>query len=68
MLHMDRLIKIKGERVAIMEMRKHAAWYLRGLKGNGKVRSLINHTETSDGLLDILYTYAHELEATMSAS
>lgn len=62
-LHMDRLIKIKGERVALMEMRKHAAWYLKGLRGNGKVRKQINHVETRDELLDILYNYAQELEA-----
>lgn len=68
MLHMDRLIKIKGEKVAIMEMRKHAAWYLKGLKGNGRVRARINHIESREGLLDILYTYAQELEAAIKAS
>ncbi|WP_163972113.1 tRNA dihydrouridine synthase DusB [Oceanobacillus halotolerans] len=67
-LHMERLIKIKGEKVAIMEMRKHAAWYLKGLKGNGKVRNRINHVETREGLLDILYTHVDELEASYKAS
>lgn len=68
MLHMDRLIKIKGERVAVMEMRKHAAWYLKGLKGNGKVRAQINYIETREALLDVLYHYAQELETTSSVS
>mgnify|MGYP001193043349 CR=1 FL=1 len=67
-LHMDRLIHLKGEKVAIMEMRKHAAWYLKGLKGSGKVRRLINQTNTRDEMLDILYDYANELEAVMNAS
>lgn len=62
MLHTDRLIKLKGERVACLEMRKHAAWYLKGLKGNGKVRNHINHVETREGLMDILSAYAEELE------
>ncbi|GGB51328.1 hypothetical protein GCM10011409_31130 [Lentibacillus populi] len=61
-------INQKGERVAIMEMRKHAAWYLKGLKGNGKVRSRINQVETREELLEILYTYAQELEAAIKAS
>ncbi|GAB3054781.1 tRNA dihydrouridine synthase DusB [Virgibacillus ainsalahensis] len=68
MLHMERLIQIKGEKVAIMEMRKHAAWYLKGLKGNGGVRKQINHAETREQLVEILYTYANELEAAMRVS
>ncbi|MGL5021157.1 MAG: tRNA dihydrouridine synthase DusB [Mycoplasmatales bacterium] len=31
--HMEKLILTKDERVAILEMRGHAAWYLKGLKG-----------------------------------
>lgn len=67
-LHMDRLIKLKGEKVAIMEMRKHAAWYLKGLKGNGKARKLINYAETRDELINILLEFVRELEAEMKAS
>ncbi|MFD2045547.1 tRNA dihydrouridine synthase DusB [Ornithinibacillus salinisoli] len=68
LLHMERLIKIKGEKVAIMEMRKHAAWYLKELEGNGKIRSQINHAETREQLVDILCTYVEELEAALKAS
>ncbi len=45
MLHADRLINVKGERVAVMEMHKYVACYLKGLKGNGNVRARINHVE-----------------------
>jgi len=41
-LHLDRLIALKGENVAVREMRKHAAWYLKGIQGNGKIRNAIN--------------------------
>lgn len=68
MLHMDRLINMKGERIAMKEMRKHAAWYLRGLKGNGRVRSRINHIETREDFLATLTHYASELEGISSAS
>ena len=31
-LHMDRLISLKSEHLAVLEMRKHAAWYLKGIQ------------------------------------
>lgn len=61
-LHMDRLIALKGEKVAIQEMRKHAAWYLKGLRGAAKVRQLINHVETREDLVNLLTSYVDELE------
>lgn len=63
LLHMERLVKLKGEKVAILEMRKHAAWYLKGLSGNGRVRGLINKAETKDQLTKILLNYVQELES-----
>ena len=39
-LHM--LIQIKGEKVGVCEIRKHVSWYLKGLKGAGQIRKLIN--------------------------
>ncbi|PAF35138.1 tRNA dihydrouridine synthase DusB [Terribacillus saccharophilus] len=59
-LHMERLVRLKGERVAIMEMRKHAAWYLKGLDGTGKVRKLINETTTKEDMADLLYDFADQ--------
>lgn len=60
-LHLDRLIHLKGEKVAVMEMRKHASWYLKGIKGNGKARKLINAAETRDELVDILRTFEQQV-------
>lgn len=40
-LHMDRLVALKGERVAVKEMRKHLAWYLKGLPGAARVKDVI---------------------------
>ncbi|WP_216831225.1 tRNA dihydrouridine synthase DusB [Alkalihalobacterium elongatum] len=67
MLHLDRLIALKGERVAVREMRKHAAWYLKGMRGNSKVREQINYFETRDDVYNSLYGYIDEVEATMNA-
>ena len=43
-LHMDRLIALKGEHVAVKEMRKHMAWYLKGLTGAARVKDVIMET------------------------
>jgi nifR3 family TIM-barrel protein len=61
LLHYNRLIGIKGEKVATREMRKHAAWYLKGLRGNGNVRNRINEAETKEELTTILLDYAKRL-------
>ncbi|MGA8942322.1 MAG: tRNA dihydrouridine synthase DusB [Thermoactinomyces sp.] len=62
-LHMDRLMKLRGERVAVREMRKHAAWYLKGLPGASRIRNLVNQQETRDGMADLLMKVAKEMEA-----
>ncbi|MEZ7792796.1 tRNA dihydrouridine synthase DusB [Niallia circulans] len=62
-LHLDRLIHLKGEYVAVREMRKHAAWYLKGIKGNAKTRSVINECETREQLVMILNALVLEVEA-----
>ncbi|ARK28476.1 tRNA dihydrouridine synthase DusB [Halalkalibacter krulwichiae] len=65
MLHLDRLIKLKGENVAVREMRKHAAWYLKGMRGNGRVRDKVNSFETRNDVVSTLYTFVDEIEASM---
>ncbi|MFG6497532.1 tRNA dihydrouridine synthase DusB [Fictibacillus sp. UD] len=62
MLHMDRLIELKGEDVAAREMRKHAAWYLKGLPQTGSVRNEINQMTTRDGMSKLLFGYVEQIE------
>lgn len=57
-LHLDRLIALKGEHIAVREMRKHAAWYLKGIQGNGKFRNSINRCNTREELVQILNSVA----------
>lgn len=61
-LHLDRLIALKGEYVAVREMRKHAAWYLKGIKGNAKVRNGINECNTRADLVTLLTALVVEAE------
>ena len=46
--HFDKLISLKGEYVAIREMRSHAAWYTKGLTGGAEIRHKINSAATVD--------------------
>jgi nifR3 family TIM-barrel protein len=61
-LHMDRLVKLRGEDIAVREMRKHAAWYLKGLPGASKVKEKVNQQETRDGMANLLLSFAEEFE------
>ena len=62
-LHMDRLIALKNENVAVREMRKHASWYLKGVKGNAQARKGINECETREDVVKLLYGLVDEVEA-----
>ncbi len=44
--HLERLIETKNERVAVLEMRGHAAWYLKGIEGANKYRREIQKMST----------------------
>ena len=62
LLHLDRLINLKNEHVAVREMRKHAAWYLKGIRGNGKVRNEINECNTRAEMAGLLERLVEENE------
>ncbi|WP_075979851.1 tRNA dihydrouridine synthase DusB [Bacillus massilinigeriensis] len=61
-LHLDRLIALKNEKIAIREMRKHAAWYLKGIRGNAKFRNMINECNTREELVALLNHLVIEAE------
>lgn len=63
LLHFERLKALKGEKVAVREMRKHASWYLKGIRGNGKIRNAINQAETEVELRALLTGVVAEYEA-----
>ena len=55
-------VEYKGERVAMREARKHAAWYLKGLRGSAQVRVRVNLAQSLGELADILQAYLADLE------
>ncbi|MGE7273372.1 tRNA dihydrouridine synthase DusB [Brevibacillus panacihumi] len=62
LLHAERLIALKGPRVGVLEMRKHAAWYLKGLRGATHTKNLINAVETEEELRRIINDYVEWVE------
>jgi nifR3 family TIM-barrel protein len=56
-LHLDRLIALKGESVAVKEMRKHMAWYLKGLPGAARVKDVIMELTEREELVRVLHDY-----------
>lgn len=62
LLHFERLLNLKGEKVAVREMRKHASWYLKGIHGNGKIRNAINQAETKQELRGLINSVVAQYE------
>lgn len=61
--HLQMMIAYRGEYLAVREMRKHAAWYLKGLYGSAEARNEINTTETPDQMRSQLSAYLERLLA-----
>ena len=58
--HLLMAVVFKGEARAVREMRKHIAWYLKGLDNSSRIREAINHESSVEGLLNILKDYQYE--------
>lgn len=52
--HCDYVRAEKGDYVGVREMRKHIAWYLKGIKGAAHLRAEINRAENFQGISQLL--------------
>ncbi len=59
--HLAMVAGFKGEYTAVREMRKHIAWYLKGLRDSSRVRQAVNEVDTIKGLTEILEDYRKSL-------
>ncbi len=55
--HARMLIDYKGEYIGIREMRKHLAWYMKGLPGAAELRGKLNGAENMMEMEDLLWGY-----------
>ena len=60
--HMDYLSKIKPEKVCVLEMRSHIAWYLKGLTNSIDIKKQVFQTNTIKELKEILENYLNNYE------
>jgi len=61
MSHYGMMEKEKGERAALLEMRKHAAWYIQGLPGCAKVKAEIFRTCDISRAKEIIREYLNSI-------
>lgn len=58
--HMNYLLKIKSEKQAVLEMRSHIAWYLKGVSQANKVKQEIFKTTSKEEINEILDNFLKE--------
>lgn len=60
--HFKYLEDIKVSKVAVLEIRNHVAWYLKGIKGSNEINNKIYMTKDIEEIKKILYDYKCEIE------
>lgn len=59
--HLDYLLKIKNEKVAVLEMRSHISWYLKGIPNSTSVKEACFKATTKKELIEILDNFSKTL-------
>lgn len=52
--HFDYLMESKGEKIAVLEMRTHAAWYVKGMRDSIYFKSKLNEVQTKEEFLGLV--------------
>ena len=55
--HHKLLVELKGEKLAMLEMRSHVAWYIKGKPGSAKVKDTCNKQTDFNDVIVILKEY-----------
>ena len=59
--HFDLLLHDKGEKPAVLEIRNHALWYIKGLPNSAEIKNKICSTKDKDEIFNILDNYLNTL-------
>ena len=59
--HLAMMVDDVGPMHAAREMRKHVAWYIKGLPNSARIREQVNHTRSADELAELLRGYLRSL-------
>lgn len=60
--HLNYLLELKPEKVAILEMRSHISWYIKGLPNSTEIKNQIFKSTTKEQLQEILTNYLKQLD------
>ena len=55
--HYNLLLDLKGEKIALLEMRNHISWYIKGKPGSAKIKDICNKETNFNEVLKILKNY-----------
>ena len=58
---MQELLKIKPEKVAVLEMRTHGAYYLKGLPNGVSVKKRLYEIKTKEEFIETIKNYINSL-------
>ena len=59
--HLSYLKEIKDDKVAVLEIRNHVSWYLKGIRGSNEVKNKIFATKNINDIVDILCEYKRKV-------
>ena len=59
--HLKLLTELKTEKVAILEIRNHVAWYLKGIQKSNEVKNKIYQSNKIDDIINIPEEYKHSV-------
>ncbi|MEW6663448.1 MAG: tRNA dihydrouridine synthase DusB [Bacillota bacterium] len=61
--HLQMVVEFKGEWTGVREMRKHLAWYLKGLRGAARIRDQINQLTAVEEIEQLLLSYLEDFRS-----
>ena len=60
--HLDYLLKFKCEKVAVLEMRSHISWYLKGMPGIMDIKNMVFKNKSAEEFKKILSNYLKNIK------
>lgn len=60
--HLDYLLKFKCEKVAVLEMRSHISWYLKGMPGIMDIKNMVFKSKSAEEFKKILSNYLKNIK------
>ncbi|MDR4969341.1 MAG: tRNA dihydrouridine synthase DusB, partial [Acholeplasmataceae bacterium] len=55
--HLDSLVDLKGEKTAVLEMRSHGPWYLKGMENSSSLRKKLSQSKTRNEVVEHLNAF-----------